>query len=197
MTGAAGRLRHRIGVACLVASVAVALLPGTFGGSAASADTGGQDSSAVTLSGDGPFSSLKVTVSQTSSLIDQVVRVSWTGGAPTVPTGQSAADYLQIMQCWGDDPSGPDRTQCEYGGQAGNVQGLDSLQTTRQVYVGPAVIDPLETLLPSADNPLRQRAFRSRTPQHRSGGGQQSWPVLQQPDHQRGAAGAYAARRHR
>ena len=151
------RLRVRTGIACALASVSVALLPGTFGSVRASADSG--SGSPLTVSGTGAFASLKVTVSQTQSLIDQVVKVSWTGGAPTVPDGGSKADYLQIMQCWGDDPSGPDRTQCEYGALTGNVQGLDSTQTTREVFAGAGVVDPLETLLPTPDNPDAEVPF--------------------------------------
>ncbi len=56
----------------------------------------------------GEFADLKVTVSQTKDLINQVVKVSWTGGTPTVPgVGSFAANYLQIMQCWGDPAVGP------------------------------------------------------------------------------------------
>ena len=72
------------------------------------------DGSAVTVSGTGEFADLKVTVSQTTNLINQVVSVSWTGGKPTVDTSVFL-DYLQIMQCWGDPVKGPDRTQCQYG----------------------------------------------------------------------------------
>ncbi|WP_436523354.1 hypothetical protein [Actinoplanes sp. HUAS TT8] len=72
------------------------------------------DSTAVTVTGRGDFKDLKVTVSQTTNLINQVVDVTWTGGAPT---GDSAAysNYLQIMQCWGDAKSGPTREQCQFG----------------------------------------------------------------------------------
>ena len=74
-------------------------------------------SSAITASGKGDFSALKVTVGQTQNLINQVVHVTWTGGTPTVgdPTNY-VFDYLQLMQCWGDDANGPDRTQCQFGG---------------------------------------------------------------------------------
>ncbi len=73
-----------------------------------------------------PMPNLAVTVSQTTDLISQGLSVSWTnqgGGASTLPTGDSGGEnFLQIMQCWGDDPSipagqpaQPDRTTCEYG----------------------------------------------------------------------------------
>jgi len=74
-------------------------------------------SSAITASGKGDFAALKVTVSQTRDLINQVVHVTWTGATPTVGDSTNYVfHYLQIMQCWGDDASGPDRTQCQFGG---------------------------------------------------------------------------------
>lgn len=93
-------------------------------GSAAVAD----DSSAVTVTArqqdadiaDAPFPDLAVTVSQTRALESQGIVVSWTGGKPsTVPSSQiGGADFLQVFQCWGDDPADPgtpDRTTCQYG----------------------------------------------------------------------------------
>ena len=68
-----------------------------------------------------PFPDLKVTVSQTDELVAQGVTVSWTGGKQsTVPSGDTGGEnFLQIMQCWGDDPASsvpvPDRTTCQYG----------------------------------------------------------------------------------
>lgn len=73
---------------------------------------------------DSPFPDLKVTVSQTKDLIQQGLTVSWTGGKPsTVPNQQTGgSNFLQIAQCWGDEPSSggtrPDRTTCQYGGLA-------------------------------------------------------------------------------
>ncbi|MFK0281835.1 hypothetical protein ACIQVL_15375 [Streptomyces sp. NPDC090499] len=78
--------------------------------------------SAVTVAGRGEFKDMKFTVSQTKDLTSQAVTVSWTGGTPTTFAGTSFnTDFVQIMQCWGDDdgtvPSnpGPSRTQCQYG----------------------------------------------------------------------------------
>lgn len=73
-------------------------------------------------SADAPFPDLAVTVSQTNDLIAQGVTVSWTGGkASTVPNQQTGGtNFLQIAQCWGDEPGSngtrPDRTTCQYGG---------------------------------------------------------------------------------
>ncbi|HAM24259.1 MAG TPA: hypothetical protein DCM51_01680, partial [Actinobacteria bacterium] len=78
------------------------------------------NSSAVTVSGTGQFADLKVTVWQTRELTNQVVKVTWTGGTPTPSDGYSK-NYLQIFQCWGEDPEGPDRTQCQFGGFTGDV----------------------------------------------------------------------------
>lgn len=73
-----------------------------------------------------PMPNLAVTVSQTTDLISQGLSVSWTnpgGSSSTLPAGDSGGEnFLQIMQCWGDDrsvptgqPAQPDRTTCEYG----------------------------------------------------------------------------------
>ncbi|MFB2598267.1 hypothetical protein ACEXQE_10775 [Herbiconiux sp. P17] len=87
------------------------------------------DSSAVTVSANqqdlslesAPMPDLSVTVSQTRDLLAQGIQVSWTGGVKSeVPSGQTGGkNFLQIMQCWGDDPQNPgqpDRTTCQYGG---------------------------------------------------------------------------------
>lgn len=73
-----------------------------------------------------PMPNLAVTVSQTRDLISQGLSINWTnpgGTASTLPAGDSGGEnFLQVMQCWGDDPSvaagqpaQPDRTTCEYG----------------------------------------------------------------------------------
>ncbi|WP_139256697.1 hypothetical protein [Herbiconiux ginsengi] len=87
------------------------------------------DSSVVTVSANqqdldlesAPMPDLSVTVSQTRDLLAQGIEVSWTGGVKSeVPSGQTGGkNFLQIMQCWGDDPENPgqpDRTTCQYGG---------------------------------------------------------------------------------
>lgn len=71
-----------------------------------------------------PFPQLSVTVSQTENLVSQGVLVSWSGGKKSVLPGtdNGGVNFLQIAQCWGDDPSvpagqpaQPDRTTCQYG----------------------------------------------------------------------------------
>ena len=101
------------------------------------------EASAVTKSGTGDFADLKVTVSQTKNLVNQVVRISWEGGKPTRPDfGNLGVNYLQIMQCWGGTAEeGPPREQCIYGSQkAGNGgQNTNSRQLTTA-----GLVDPLE-----------------------------------------------------
>jgi hypothetical protein len=126
----------------LVAALAMAMAGGLLSSppaSAAAADPVASDS-AVMVSGTGDFANLKVTVSQTKNLINQTVTVSWTGGTPTVSDTAFALNYLQIMQCWGDDPAGPDRTQCQFGASR---QGVGRVGL-RQLSGNP--VDPKETL---------------------------------------------------
>jgi hypothetical protein len=125
-------------LAMVLGAAVVSVLPGA---PHASAD-GAPADSAMTKSGAGEFSNLKVTVSQTKNLINQTVTVSWTGGAPTTPPGLFSANYLEIMQCWGDDPNGPDRTQCQYGATGGGDGGT-WVQSRQLSY---DIVDPKETL---------------------------------------------------
>ncbi len=96
---------------------------------AAAAEEGELTSSAVTLTNrddalesDGaPFPDLEVTISQTEDLVSQGIRVSWAGGLlserPSSTVG--GTNFLQIAQCWGEDPENPghpDRRTCQYGG---------------------------------------------------------------------------------
>ncbi|MFG3658310.1 hypothetical protein [Streptomyces sp. NPDC047706] len=126
MTAVLTRRRPRILIAagCLLAALVVALLPVPPGTQPAVAAE--RDSSAVTKSGAkgkyDDFSDLKVTVDQTEGLRSQGVRVSWEGGGQTLPGGgQFNINYVQIMQCWGDDPAGPEPEQCVYGGSGAVV----------------------------------------------------------------------------
>ncbi|MEV7285203.1 hypothetical protein AB0O01_11680 [Streptomyces sp. NPDC093252] len=121
------RARPVVAVGLLVSAVVVALLPLPPEGSPAqAAEAPSEASSAVTKSGTkgkyDDFSALKVTVHQTRGLRSQGVRVSWEGGRQTLPgNGVFNTDYLQIMQCWGDDPAGPSPEQCVYGGSSAVV----------------------------------------------------------------------------
>ena len=68
------------------------------------------------------FEKLSITVSQTTGIIDQGIRVSVAGFAQTVSEGtfgQNAQNFVQAMQCWGPDPLAKDfRETCEWGGRA-------------------------------------------------------------------------------
>jgi hypothetical protein len=150
-------LKARIVLASSAWMVAGVLLTGPLLASPAVAVADDSGSSAVTVVGAGPFSSLKVTVSQTTGLIDQVVKVSWSGAAPT-QTGFSA-DYLQIMQCWGDDPAGPTRDHCEFGNSNDNRGGPQV--TTRQLDAGDTFKDPAEQQVATPDNPYNYVPFQS------------------------------------
>jgi hypothetical protein len=112
--------------------------------------------SALTLAGTGEFAGLRVTVSQTRNLINQVVTVSWTGGKPTPPGGFSI-NFLQIMQCWGDDPAGPDRTQCQFGG--GVAGSLPAGPWTRSRQLTYPFADPEETLQLPLGSPPGSTAY--------------------------------------
>lgn len=68
-----------------------------------------------------PFPNLEVTISQTKDLVSQGIEVRYTGLARSVqPSGNHGGEnFLQIAQCWGEDPENPghpDRRTCQYGG---------------------------------------------------------------------------------
>ncbi|MFK0114664.1 hypothetical protein [Streptomyces sp. NPDC090994] len=144
-----GRRRVRLGVGSLLAAVVIALVPLPDGADRARAATdGAATSSAVTKSGPkgkyDDFSDLEVTVHQTEGLRWQGVKVSWTGGK-AAPKTAVKANFMQIMQCWGDDPEkGPERTQCEFGSEARMPPG-----TSRLVYPSsdPGEADTDDTVL--------------------------------------------------
>ena len=59
------------------------------------------------------FKDFEVSVSQTRNLSNQGVKVTWSGLDRTMP-GELASNYVQIMQCWGDE-TGPTPQQCQWG----------------------------------------------------------------------------------
>jgi hypothetical protein len=134
----------RVGVA-LCGAVALLLPVGLLLAPSSDAVDSTVTSSAVTVHGTGEDSDLTIDVSQTANLIDQVVQISWQGAPPTQPSvGSFDRDYLQIMQCWGDDPAGPTREQCQFGGLVGDGRGGNYV-ASRQVSYGDSLVDPLET----------------------------------------------------
>ncbi len=85
-----------------------------------------------TVHGRGAFADLAITINQTTNLSNQAVSITWTGGQPTTQgPGRFAGNYLQIMQCWGDDDGsvsgnpGPPPEQCVQGAASGEY-GLQS-----------------------------------------------------------------------
>ncbi len=120
--------------------------------------------SAMTLNGRGAFADLEITLNQTRNLANQAISVTWTGGKPTNRTRSWSDNYLQIMQCWGDDDGsiaenpGPPPEQCVFGATAGapgkNTSGLDAENSfamhrivSRKTW--PDVFDPSEGTLDS------------------------------------------------
>jgi hypothetical protein len=110
-----------------------------------------------------PTPGLRVTVSQTNDLIQQGIKVSWTGGVKsTAPTGETGgANFLQIAQCWGDEAGSngtrPDRTTCQYGGldvasdqRFGYRNSADEVDPKDLAYsaIGSTFFDPTLTAVP-------------------------------------------------
>jgi hypothetical protein len=141
------------------------------------------DSSVVTLTAaaqdpdaaNAPFPNLSVTVSQTTNLVNQGIRLTYSGGSRSAqPNNQTAgSDFLQVVQCWGDleDANGnpvldaqgqpqPDRTTCQYGsGQAMGMPGQSRTSTKASLadvsaedetylYKGNGVFDPPQVSIP-------------------------------------------------
>lgn len=123
-------------------------------------------SSALTLSGQGESADLKVTVGQTQNLVNQSIAVTWAwGGADpaqhaSILNGSTVqANYLQIMQCWGD--SAPDRAQCEFGGFR-SLQNGQTYAASRRIFpasdlTGP--IDPAEPNMTAGDPTYRDYQY--------------------------------------
>jgi hypothetical protein len=131
--------------------VGLAAVSGTAQSGATTAVGAAGGSSALTRRGSGEFADLEVTVGQTKNLVNQNVAVSWrwTGQDKhaTVLDGSSfQANYLQIMQCWGD--AAPDRTQCEFGGLSNTSSSFASTRFIFPPALGASTsfpIDPAET----------------------------------------------------
>jgi len=140
MTHARGRAARLGGLLVVLCLSGLAL--NTTGSTAVAVDAGGSDS-AVTKSGTGAFAGLQVTVGQTGDLVNQVVPVSWTGGAPTQSPGNFDINFLQIMQCWSRSTTEqPDRTTCQFGGL--NVASANGYTYRRQLTYGRTLVDPKE-----------------------------------------------------
>ena len=73
------------------------------------------------------FQNLQVTVSQTQNLRYQGVEVSWTGASPS-STVQFAQNFMQIMQCWSDDP----RT-CQFGAPTNSLSSKSGFRVQSRI----------------------------------------------------------------
>jgi hypothetical protein len=146
---------HRLVAGLLAMMLGTALVSVLPSSPPASAAAQAASDSAVTVSGKGDFADLKVTVSQTKNLINQTVKITWTGGAPTLGQTSFFINYLQIMQCWGDDRAGPDRTQCQFG--ASTTKDGGRWVKGRQVTTD--LVDPMEKLMPSGSVTLAHVPF--------------------------------------
>jgi hypothetical protein len=94
------------------------------------------------------FKNLSVTVSQTKDITHQGLTVTWKG-EHTIESGNGVqADFLQLMECYGDSSSGPDPNACEYGapdllGAAPNSTiGTRAGDICAQGTTGPSVTNP-------------------------------------------------------
>jgi len=115
------------------------------------------------------FENITLEVSQTKNLVNQAITVSWKGARAT-STGEYATNYMQVMQCWGDEKTGPTPEQCQWGAPSATVSALMGSDTSsRDLKVGDdPEQDPLlegedadEDLLipPPVENPNR-KAYR-------------------------------------
>jgi hypothetical protein len=125
--------------------------------SAVTATAKSQDANIATA----PMPDLSVTVSQTKDLTSQGIVVDWTGGLQSTAPGSSSGgeNFLQILQCWGDDPNKPgtpDRTTCQYGAfnaagaQRDNFVQESSIADEDDIYSVPAAgfTSPAYTSIP-------------------------------------------------
>jgi len=82
------------------------------------------------------FQNMQFTVSQTENLTHQGITVSWTNAHPSSGL-QFAQDFMQLMQCWSDDP----RT-CQFGTPNSVIAGKSGFQVQSRV-ISPG-LDPIQ-----------------------------------------------------
>jgi hypothetical protein len=94
------------------------------------------------------FADLRITVAQTKDLSSQGVTVTWEWpGHETLPVDGFGVNYLQFMQCWGEDPAHPDfRETCQFGVGL-DAPGIGGLATNLRSIV--RSVDPAETRYPA------------------------------------------------
>jgi hypothetical protein len=78
------------------------------------------------------FQNLQVTVSQTQDITHQGITITWQGAQPTIDNAISPqANFLQIMECYGDATTGPSPQDCEFGADELPGQDTNSVVDTR------------------------------------------------------------------
>ena len=160
----------------VVAGVVFAAISGGALVSPAASAADGADLGAATVSAaaydpdaaNAPFPQLEVSVSQTRGLGAQGIEVTWKNAARSTPPSQTGGEnFLQIMQCWGDDPDNPgrpDRTTCQYGssgtaggGRVGSPEWDYQIPAQDLPYtvLGKSVSEPSETAIPFRSSTVR------------------------------------------
>ncbi len=128
---------------------------------------------------------IQITVSQTTQIIDQAVRISVTGFAGTKSAfnvADNAQNFLQAMQCWGD-PKAADFVQtCQWGGR--NSGTLDK-SVYPDNYLRVSTEDNTPSPATSYDNPFKTvdgKLISAKTsilpPKPGSLNGQANYPIL-------------------
>lgn len=96
------------------------------------------------------FDDLTVSVSQTSGIVDQTVRVTIAGFSPTISATQSrdgfdadnGQNFIQAMQCWGPDPNAENFNEtCQWGGRVDGTGVGNSVIADNLGRVGPLDLD--------------------------------------------------------
>lgn len=128
------------------------------------------------------FKDVQISVSQTTGIIDQAVRVSVTGFAGTrssVDFGTNAQNYLQAMQCWGPDPLADNfRETCQWGGRVGPSNGLgNSVYPDNVLRVSSINGDPFNPTT-TGDVPFRTAGGTTITGKPRLVNGQPTFDLL-------------------
>lgn len=89
------------------------------------------------------FQHISFSVNQTENLTHQGISVEWSGAQPTSST-QYSQNFMQVMQCWSDDPR-----SCQFGQPSQTIANSTGFQVqSRSISPGVTGLDPN---FPSAD----------------------------------------------
>lgn len=129
------------------------------------------------------FKDLSVTVSQTTGIIDQAIRVSVSGFAGTRSFSNdgtmvtNAQNFVQAMQCWGDPAAEDFRETCQWGGRG--LAGFGSIVVPDNTFrVGPDAWQPDATNV--TDVPFKPRGGGSVTGRIVRVDGKDTYPLLEE-----------------